>query len=79
MVKKGRSEEPGDLQRMRVLLENMGSRITTIAEGHSGLLRELRETRTSLEHRMDTGFADLHRGIGGVVRQLDAHERAHAG
>ena len=60
------------------LLEQMDSKITTIAEGHGILLRELQETRTDLARRMDRGFADIQLGIKMLVTRLDAHERAHA-
>ena len=71
------AEGAGAEQQFRVLLEQMDSKITVIAEGHVVLLRELRETRADLQCRMDEGFADIRVGISSLVKRMDAHERAH--
>ena len=71
------AEGTGAEQQFRVLLEQMDSKITVIAEGHVVLLRELRETRADLQHRMDEGFGDIRLGIGSLVKRMNAHERAH--
>lgn len=60
------------------LLEEMDSKITAIAEGHDVLRRELQETRTSLEQRMDAGFTDLRLAVGALSSRLEAHERSHS-
>ena len=65
-------------QQFVALLEQMDSKITAIAEGHGILLRELRETRADLQRNMDVGFSDIKLGIGTLVKQWDAHDRAHA-
>ena len=62
----------------RVLLEEIRHEVRVIAEGHGVLLREIRETRTDLQQRMDVGFADIQLGIKSLVTRLDVHERAHA-
>ena len=62
----------------QVLLEAIQHDVWVIAEGHGTLLRELRETRADLQHRMDVGFSDITLGIGTLVKRLDAHEGAHA-
>jgi hypothetical protein len=56
----------------------MDSKITAIAEGHDVLRRELQETRTSLEQRLDTGFADLRLAVSALSSRLVAHERTHS-
>ena len=61
-----------------VLLEEIRREVRVIAEGHGILLRELRETRADLQRSMDVGFSDIKLGIGTLVKQWDAHDRAHA-
>ena len=76
MVGKGGSA-PQEDQGMKVLLEEIRSKVQAVAEGHGVLLREIRETRTDFQRGMETGFADLRLGIGTIVSRLDAHERAY--
>ena len=60
------------------LLEEIWHNVRVIAEGHGVLLRELRGTRADLQRRMDAGFSDIQLEIKTLVKQVDAHERAHA-
>ena len=65
-------------QQFEALVDPVRHDLRAVAEGHGLILRELRETRADLPHRMDAGFSDMALGIKSLARRMDAHERDHA-
>ncbi len=71
---RGKSAPEGEsARRFEVLLEQIRSEVHVVAEGHSLLAKELRETRTTLASRLDFLERATTEGFGkvwGEIRQL---------
>jgi hypothetical protein len=73
------TDQPGEKERFEVLLEQVRHELEVLAEGHVTLDQKIDRVAQELSKKMDVGFADVLAAVRTVVKQLQEHERAHAG
>lgn len=80
--------KPSELQRLLVLVEQIGDDVRRVAEGHATLERQLTETRRELLSHIDRlevqmkfisqEIAQVKQAVLEIDRRLETHEQAHA-
>ncbi len=73
------AKEPSEQERFEVLLEQVRHELELVAEGHVALDQKIDHVAQELSKKMDVGFADVLAAVRTIAKQLQEHERAHAG